>query len=54
MFIREAREAFETLKRVFITALILEHYDWEVALRLETDASKVGAGGVLSQMGKDG
>ncbi len=53
-FGEEARKAFETLKRVFTTAPILEHYNWEAALRMETDASKAGAGGVLSQMGKDG
>ena len=54
VFGSQAREAFNTLKWVFTTAPILEHYDWEAALRMETDASQAGAGGVLSQMGKDG
>ena len=53
VFGKEAREAFETLKRVFTTAPVLEHYDWEAALVMETDASDAGAGGVLSQLGKD-
>ena len=51
VFDKQACEAFKTLKRVFTSAPVLEHYDWEKALTMETDASKAGAGGVLSQLG---
>ena len=50
----EARSAFETLKKVFITAPILEHYDWNAVLRMETDAFNRGADDVLSQKSKNG
>ncbi len=50
----KARDAFERLKAVFVSAPILEHYDWDADLRMETDASNRGAGGVLSQKSKAG
>ena len=53
VFNEQAREAFETLKRVFTTAPVLEHYNWEAPLVMETNASKAGAGGVLSQIGEN-
>ena len=53
VFNEQARKAFETLKRVFTTAPVLEHYNWEAPLVMETDASKAGAGCVLSQIGED-
>ena len=48
VFNEQARKAFETLKRMFTTAPVLEHYNWEAPLIMKTDASKAGAGGVLS------
>lgn len=47
----DALKAFEILKRVFTTAPVLEHYNWEAPLVMETDTSKAGVGGVLSQIG---
>jgi predicted DNA-binding protein YlxM (UPF0122 family) len=43
------QEAFDQLKTAFTTAPILIHFDPEKPIRLETDASGVACGGVLSQ-----
>ena len=48
-----AQEAFDKLKRVFTSAPILRHFDWKARIRMETDASNRGAGGVLSQLCED-
>lgn len=45
----EAQRAFDELKRAFTTAPVLQHFDPNAKLRMETDASKAGAGGILSQ-----
>ena len=44
-----AQEAFEELKRRFISAPILKHFDPELQTVLETDASDFAIGAVLSQ-----
>ena len=49
-----AQRAFDELVRRFTTAPILQHFDWDAELRMETDSSDRGAGGVLSQKGSDG
>ncbi|XP_075427356.1 uncharacterized protein LOC142466384 [Ascaphus truei] len=45
----KAIEAFEFLKKAFVTAPILRHPDTSLPFTLEVDASDVGAGAVLSQ-----
>ena len=47
-------EAFETLKKAFTTAPILQHFDPEKETWIETDASDYVVAGVLSQVGSDG
>lgn len=49
-----AREAFEKLKKAFISAPMLAHYDWQKPTILETDASQVAIAGILSQKQPDG
>ena len=44
-----AEQAFHKLKACFMSAPLLQHYDPEKQARVETDASKQAAGGVLSQ-----
>ena len=48
-----ARKAFNQLKQAFTKALILEHFDWECHIRIETDASGYAIGGVLSHLTPD-
>jgi len=50
----EATSAFERLKAEFIKQPILAHFDPDLQIVLETDASDYVAAGVLSQWGKDG
>ncbi len=45
-----AKEAFIHLRKAFIEAPILRHFDPECHIRIETDASGYAIGGVLSQM----
>ena len=47
------QQAFLELLGTFQKAPLLRHYDPELAIRLETDASDVALGGVLSQLQKD-
>ena len=44
----EQRAAFKTLKDAFTSAPILQHFDYEKAIVVETDASDYVAVGVLS------
>ncbi|XP_075449336.1 uncharacterized protein LOC142490799 [Ascaphus truei] len=44
-----AKEAFESLKKAFVSAPILTHPDPGLPFTLEVDASDIGAGAVLSQ-----
>ena len=44
------QQAFLDLLGTFQTAPLLQHYDPELPIRLETDASDVALGGVLSQL----
>ena len=46
-------QAFLHLLGTFQTAPLLRHYDPELPIRLEADASDVALGGVLSQLQKD-
>ena len=46
-------QAFLALLNAFQTAPLLQHYDPELPIRLEADASDVALGGVLSQLQKD-
>ena len=43
----EAQKAFKSLKKSFISALILAQFDPEKETRLETDSSNYAAGGAL-------
>lgn len=46
-------KAFDTLKHAFTSAPILTHFDPDLPLRLETDASDSAISGVLSQLHHD-
>ena len=48
-----AREAFNQLSQAFTEAPILQHFDPECHIRIETDASSYAIGGVLSQLTSD-
>ena len=50
---KEAVEAFEKLKEAFTQAPILRHFDWDLPIRVETDASMVAIAGVISQLHGD-
>ena len=50
----EGAEAFSKLKEAFQGAPILVHFDPELLIRLETDASDFGISGIISQLQKDG
>ena len=50
----EAKEAFDILKMKCMTALVLTFADFEKPFLLETDASSLGLGAVLSQKQDDG
>ena len=50
----EAKEAFDILKMKCMTALVLAFADFEKPFLLETDASSLGLGAVLSQKQDDG
>ncbi|XP_063806789.1 uncharacterized protein LOC134990792, partial [Pseudophryne corroboree] len=47
----EAKAAFARLKRAFVSAKVLRHPDPERPFVVEVDASEIGIGAVLSQMG---
>ncbi len=49
----EARKAFTKLRQVFVEAPILNHFDPEYHIRIETDASGYAIGGILSQLTSD-
>ena len=51
---REAEEAIHVLKKAIMMALILAYPDPNKEYLLETDASKLGLGVVLSQKQSDG
>ena len=46
----DARRAFTQLRQVFIEAPILQHFDSERHIQIETNAFSYAIGGVLSQM----
>ena len=48
-----AREAFNQLRQAFTEAPILQHFDPECHIRIETNASGYAIGGVLSQLTPD-
>ena len=48
-----AKKAFDQLRQAFIEAPILQHFDPEQYIRVETDASGYAIGGVLSQLTND-
>ena len=48
-----AKKAFSRLKQVFIKAPVLQHFDPEQHIRIETNASGYTIGGVLSQLASD-
>ena len=50
----EALEAFEKLKKSFIEAPVLRHYDASKPVRVETDASGYAIGGILAQQDDEG
>ncbi len=49
----DARKAFTKLKQAFLEAPILNHFDPERHIRIETDVSGYAIGGVLSQLTLD-
>ena len=49
----EARLAFTKLRKILTKALILQHFDLESHIRIETDVSDYAIGGVLSQLTLD-
>ena len=52
--ISEAGAAFQLLKTVFTTTLILRHYDPELRIIVETDVSGYATAAILSQFISDG
>ncbi len=46
----EAKKAFEDLKTAFTTAPVLRHFNPDLPIRVETDASGYALGGILSQL----
>ena len=48
-----AKEAFNQLRQDFTKAPILQHFDPECQIRIETNASSYAIGGVLSQLTSD-
>ncbi len=49
----DARKAFTKLRQAFLKAPILNHFDQERHIRIETDASDYAIGGVFSQLNSD-
>ena len=49
----EQQIAFDTLKKAVLDSKVLVHFDWTKDLRVELDASILGAGAVLLQMMED-
>ena len=49
----DAKRAFDQLRQAFTKAPILQHFDPEQYIRVETDASGYAIGGVLSQLTND-
>ena len=49
----DAKKAFDQLRQAFTEAPILQHFDPERYIRVETDASGYAIGGVLSQLTND-
>ena len=54
MLMVEAKDTFETLKKACLEAPVLAFADFDGPFLLETDASKLGLGAVLSQKQDDG
>ena len=50
----KCQKSFKLLKKHFITALILPHFNFEKECILETDSSDNVSAGILSQYGDDG
>ena len=50
----EAKDTFETLKRACLEAPVLAFADFDKPFLLETNASKLGLGAVLSQKQANG
>ena len=54
MFMAEAKNAFKTCKKACLEAPVLAFANFDKLFVLETDASKIGLGAVLSQKQTDG
>ncbi len=52
-FTANARRAFTKLRQVFVEAPILNHFDPERHIQIETDAFGYAIGGILSQLTSD-
>jgi hypothetical protein len=50
---QEARDAFEKLKKLFCNAPLLRHFDPELPIRVEPDASGFALAAILTQLQKD-
>ena len=48
ILMKEAKEAFRKLKAAFATAPVLQHFDLEKSIRIETDASGFAVAAILS------
>ena len=49
-FIANTKKTFTKLRQAFIEALILNHFDLECHIQIETDASSYVIGGIFSQL----
>ncbi len=49
----EARKTFTELRQAFVKTPILNHFDPECHIQIETDASDYAIGGILSQLTLD-
>jgi hypothetical protein len=50
----ECSQSFETLKKVFTMAPVLQHFDYKCQIIVETDASNYVSTGILSQYDDEG
>ena len=53
-WITECQSAFDALKKAFTSDVILRHYNSDLKIIVETDASDYVSGGILSQYDKNG
>jgi hypothetical protein len=52
-FISKARESFERFRKIFITTLLLRHFDSNRKIKLETNASNFAISRIISQLNEE-